>query len=110
MRIEETAKNGIVNINNLVQCEDVCDLTKNVIPEDYYDLIIDKGCLDCLMTDNQYAVHSFTNGIREIYKCLKPESELFVYISTGRPDKRISLSTGTEFKVKIDIEEIGNCL
>jgi hypothetical protein len=62
------------------------------------------------MTDNQYAVHSFTNGIREVYKCLKPEVGVFVYISTGRPEKRIGLLTGTEFKVKIDIEEIGKCL
>jgi hypothetical protein len=58
------------------------------------------------MTENQYSIHSFTNGIKEIYKCLKPETGILIYISTSKPEKRISLLTGTEYNVKIDIEEI----
>jgi len=77
-----------------------------MIPSGHYDFVIDKACIDCLLTSSEQAEEYFIKALIEINICLK-ENGNFYYFSTGKPDKRISLLTRVFRDCKIDIEEIG---
>lgn len=76
------------------------------IPNSHYDIVIDKACIDCLLTSNERQEENFIKALNEINNCLK-EYGVFYFFSTGKPDKRISLLTRVFRDCKIDIEEIG---
>jgi len=76
-----------------------------IIPNLHYDYVVDKACIDCLLTTNE-GEDNFINALIEINISLK-ENGSFFYFSTGKPDKRISLLTRVFRECKIDIEEIG---
>ena len=78
-----------------------------VIPNSHYDVVIDKACIDCLLTSNEQSEEIFIKALNEINNCLK-ENGIFYYFSTGKAEKRISLLTRVFRDCKIDIEEIGN--
>jgi len=77
-----------------------------MIPSLHYDFVIDKACIDCLLTASD-GEESFVKALNEINSSLK-ENGTFYYFSTGKPDKRVSLLTRVFRDCKIDIEEIGN--
>jgi len=77
-----------------------------MIPNLHYDYVIDKACIDCLLTAND-GEDNFIKALTEINISLK-ENGIFYYFSNGKPDKRISLLTRVFRDCKIDIEEIGN--
>lgn len=76
-----------------------------MIPSLHYDYVIDKACIDCLLTASD-GEESFVKALTEINISLK-ENGIFYYFSTGKPDKRVSLLTRVFRDCKIDIEEIG---
>ena len=84
------------------------DKKLEIIPNLHYDFVIDKACIDCLLTPND-GEEGFTEALIQINISLK-ENGSFFYFSTGKPDKRISLLTRVFRDCKIDIEEIGKIL
>jgi len=91
----------------LVVCEDITSLTKNgLIPEGIYDLVIDKGCLDCLFSNpnNTSCDENVLNSLKEINKIITNRSSYYLF-STCKPDKLIGQLTSV-FNTKIEIEEI----
>ena len=82
------------------------DKSHDNIPFSHYDIVIDKACLDCLLTSNEGNEDNFIKALNEINNSLK-ENGIFYYFSSGKPDKRISLLTRVFRDCKIDIEEIG---
>jgi hypothetical protein len=93
----------------LVVCQDVTKLTsRDVIPSNFYQIIVDKACLDCILSDpdSKKSEESFINALTEIKKALS-ENGTFYHFSTATPEKRVSLLTRV-FNCKIDIEEISN--
>lgn len=78
-----------------------------MIPTGHYDYVIDKACLDCLLTNGENTEEIFIKALIQINTCMA-ENSTFFYFSTGKPDKRISLITRVFRDCKIDIEEIGN--
>jgi hypothetical protein len=76
-----------------------------LIPENFYDKVIDKGCLDCIMTNPKNPEENFKTCLQEIFRSMKING-VFYYISTSKPDKRISLITSASLNLKIEIEEI----
>ncbi len=77
-----------------------------MIPSGHYDYVIDKACLDCLMTNGEDTEENFIKALNQINLCMG-ENSTFFYFSTGKPEKRISLITRVFRNCKIDIEEIG---
>lgn len=91
-------------------CIDVCKLTHfDLIPDDFYDVVIDKGCLDCILSDPKNAQEKFSAAIKEIYKTMKKDGILY-YLSTAKPEKRISFLTNTNHNAKVEIEEISKIM
>jgi len=72
-----------------------------------YDFILDKGCLDCILTGPQ-DLDLCDKALTEIYKTLKVNG-IFYMISVGKPEERISTIIKTH-KWQIEIEKISNCL
>jgi len=72
-----------------------------------YDFILDKGCLDCILTGPQ-GLDLCDKALTEIYKTLKVNG-IFYMISVGKPEERISTIIKTH-KWQIEIEKISNCL
>lgn len=65
------------------------------LSEDSFDYIIDKGCLDCLLSDPDKAEERFITAMNRIVRSLEPEG-VFFYFSTGKPEERANLL----FKIK----------
>ena len=78
----------------------------DLMPVNFYDIIIDKGCLDCIMTEStqENADSKMINSLKEINKIMS-DNGTFYYFSTGKPEKRISYLSQV-FNCKIEIEEI----
>lgn len=95
--------------NSVVALQDINRLTKDgLIPESFYDIIIDKACLDCVLSDPD-GEEKFKACIHEVLNALTING-IFYYISTGKPDRRINMITSVDVNLKIDIEEISNRL
>jgi hypothetical protein len=73
-------------------------MAENGFVENCFDIIIDKGCLDCIET-------GFSDAIKEIYHSLNIDG-VFYHVSIAKPAKRVSLLTDSEFRIKLDVEEI----
>jgi hypothetical protein len=74
-------------------------MAENGFVENCFDIILDKGCLDCVQSQD------LPNAIKEIYHSLNIDGT-FYYVSTANPVKRANILTDTQFKIKLDIEEI----
>jgi hypothetical protein len=87
-------------------CEDVIKLTKEeLIPENFYDIVIDKGCIDCILSDSdKLADINMSDAMKEIKKIMT-ENAYFYNFSTVRPEKKVPIINAS-FNSKIDIEEI----
>lgn len=78
------------------------------IPLGHYDYVIDKACLDCLLTSgDRNCEEDFLRGLNQVNLSMDDNS-VFFYFSTGKPEKRIGLISRVFKESKIDIEEIGD--
>ena len=76
-------------------------MAENGFVENCFDIVLDKGCLDCVQSQD------LPNAIKEIYHSLNTDGT-FYYVSTANPVKRANILTDTQYKIKLDIEEISN--
>jgi hypothetical protein len=76
-------------------------MAENGFIENCFDIILDKGCLDCIQTND------LPNAIKEIYHSLNLNGT-FYFISTAKPAKRVNILSDTQYRIKLNIEEIGN--
>lgn len=85
----------------------MCYLTKDgLIPEKNYDIVIDKGCTDCLMSDpSKNVTTNLTNAFREIYNTMK-DTAIFYLVSTCKAEKRISYLTSAGSSTNINMIEL----
>ena len=87
-------------------CVDVLNLSSDEgVPENFYDVILDKGCLDCLMSDPNDAEGKFNASLNHIMKSLK-DNGTFYYITTGKPEDRINLLNASE-NIKFKMNKLG---
>ena len=77
---------------------------KAVIEADKYDLIIDKGTLDCLFCDENSMIGNVIRGLRECYRVLK-EGGMMISVSHGKPKFRKYLMRNklVPFRVAYDV-------
>ncbi len=73
-------------------------MAENGFIENCFDIVIDKGCLDCITT-------GYSNALKKIYHSLNIGGT-FYYVSTVKPVRRVGILTDSDYKIKIDIEEI----
>jgi hypothetical protein len=82
----------------------------DIVPEGFYDIVIDKGCTDCLMTEpGKNGGINMTKAMKEIYKTMKEHAVLYM-ISTAKPEKRISYLTSVGTSVSVDIDTISKII
>ena len=77
-----------------------------MIPDDFYNIVIDKGCIDCIFSEPNYekSEENFKNALNEVKKVMTADA-VFFYISTSKTEQKISLLKSV-FTGNIEIEEI----
>jgi hypothetical protein len=77
-----------------------------LIPDDFFNIIIDKACIDCILSDSnsQKAEDNFISALKEIEKVMTSDG-IFYYFSTANPEKRVPLLSKV-FGKNLEIEEI----
>ena len=56
-----------------------------------FDVIIDKGCLDCILSDPRNAEEKFVTGLTNLLLLLNDEEGTIYYFSNGKIEDRINL-------------------
>lgn len=69
-------------------CSDIRDM-KGIDKEDHFDLIFDKGTIDCLFCEDDF-VRSVLRAIRQCWKVLRPGGKIII-ISHANPKHRVYL-------------------
>ena len=80
-----------------IECKDITEIND----EDIFDKIIDKGCLDCLLSDPYFGESSFVKALNNLIRSLVKNGVLF-YFSDGKIEDRINLFykiSGIKYKV-----------
>lgn len=94
----------------IVACVDIANLTLDeLVPDNFYDIVIDKGCLDCVLTNSNNTNNSYSNIVKEIYKTMKEESVFYLF-STSKPDKKINVLSSSGVKVTLEVQEISKIM
>ncbi len=77
------------------------------MPSNFYDIIIDKGCLDCILSEpnQEISEEKFISSLKEINKMMLSDNGKFYYFSSSKPDRKIGYLSAV-FNGKIEIEEI----
>ena len=73
-------------------CMDICDIDKEMeedrIEEDSYDLVIDKGCLDCIACSQD--TNKITQAITNVHRVLVAGGT-YMLVSRAPPEARLPL-------------------
>ena len=78
--------------------------------KDEFDIIIDKGCLDCILSDTKNGENKFIRALNNLLVSLDPDDGVLYYFSDGKLEDRINLFykiPKIKYKVStIDMNEI----
>ena len=83
--------------------EDILKLDKKMY-EGNFDVVIDKGCIDCMLSAPKNAEENFSNAISFVISSLIDKG-CFYYFSYGKPEERINLFYSIP-RIKLKMEVI----
>ena len=78
---------------------------------DTFDVIIDKGCLDCILSDPKNGEEKFIAALTNISTWLVPDSGVLYYFSNGKMDDRSQLFVKVnKIKYKVDTIDMNEAM
>lgn len=90
-------------------CENIINIDKKVY-EGIFNVVIDKGCIDCILSDPKNAEETFIDAMN-VVKCSLVENGVFYYFSYGKLEERVNILfrvPGIKYRVAvIDMNTIG---
>ena len=79
--------------------------------ENTFDVIIDKGCLDCILSDPKNGEEKFIAALTNISTWLVPDSGVLYYFSNGKMDDRSQLFVKVnKIKYKVDTIDMNEAM
>lgn len=90
-------------------CENIINIDKKVF-EGIFNVVIDKGCIDCILSDPKNAEETFIDAMN-LVKYSLVENGVFYYFSYGKLEERVNILfrvPGIKYRVAvIDMNTIG---
>lgn len=84
---------------------DVREMNRQICPDTYFDVAIDKACLDCNMSGTGSARNA-DRLLSEVFRVLKPLG-VFLSVSFSKPDQRLQWLENPGYKWDVEVDKKG---